>query len=659
MKKGLAEKLLARSVDRQTVEKVVSPKSDWWGYFPLALVGALGLLLSIGLSIQSFSWEKTQAEISFHEAAQERILVVQREITHALDIVQDVASFFEASAVVGRRDFRKFVGPALKRYPGVRALQWVPVVSAEDRIAFVTEAKRSFPPFRIIESGPAGELIESQERPIHYPVLYVQPYNSNKHTLGLDMGTDPIVSTLLQQAGLTGISSVSPGIFFDDDAGNRPGVVVAIPVFFDDEEDDDNPGSLPTKIRGFAIGVFYVKEIVERALANLRPGGIDLDFYQHRAKERGPLIHRHRSRLRDGTATTTEQTASDLSFTEKILIGNQRWDVVSNPAPGKFSIKTRSSWIILAGGIAFTALLTAYVATLIGRERQVRQEVDVRTSQLWETVQDLNREVAERKSAERELQSLNETLEHHIANRTAEADRRAQYLEQFAYVTSHDLKAPLRAVSNLAGWIQEDLEDKLDDASREQLALLRDRVRRMHNLIEGLLEYSRVGKTSDPGKYVDTRELILEIIDSLSPPKGFKIKIQGEMPTMYVDRLQLGQVFSNLISNSLKHHGGAKGKIWVASESYPDGYEFSVCDDGQGIDPGYHNKVFMMFQTLTSSDFEDSTGIGLALVKKIVEENGGTIKLKSAVGEGACFYFTWPKQQPTEQTAENQDNALH
>jgi light-regulated signal transduction histidine kinase (bacteriophytochrome) len=303
---------------------------------------------------------------------------------------------------------------------------------------------------------------------------------------------------------------------------------------------------------------------------------------------------------------------------------------------------------MFAGGLAFTALLSVYVATLIGRARQVRREVDVRTSQLWETVQALNREVTERKSAERELQTLNETLEDHIASRTAEADRRAQYLEQFAYVTSHDLKAPLRAVSNLAGWIEEDLADKLDDSSREQLALLRDRVSRMHNLIEGLLEYSRVGKTSDPVNPVDTRELIIETIDSLSPPKGFKIKIQGEMPTLYADRLQLGQVFANLISNSLKHHGGEKGKIRIGCENRRKFYEFSLCDNGQGIAPEYHDKVFMMFQTLASRDTENSTGIGLALVKKIVEEHGGKVRLESALGEGVCVYFTWPNKAPAK-----------
>ena len=120
------------------------------------------------------------------------------------------------------------------------------------------------------------------------------------------------------------------------------------------------------------------------------------------------------------------------------------------------------------------------------------------------------------------------------------------------------------------------------------------------------------------------------------------------MPSLYVDRLQLGQVFSNLISNSLKHHGGKRGKIWISAQSHAKFYEFSVCDDGKGVAPEYHDKIFMMFQTLTPGDFENNTGIGLALVKKIVEENDGAIRLESASGEGACFYFTWPKKQSAE-----------
>jgi signal transduction histidine kinase len=625
-------------------------RTFWRAYYPVALVAVMGVLITMATFMRALKWEKGQVEDAFREASQDRILVIQRDLNHTLGIVQDIASFFEASAFVGRREFRKFVGPALKRQAGIKALKWVPVVDEKDRSSFVNAARKSFPPFQITQFDPTGKLLKSQDRSTYYPVLYVQPYKSNKPLLGLDLGTQPIFATLLEQTEQARALQVYSGISFPEEPADKTGIVVAVPVFFANED----AGQLDGKIRGFAVGVFYIGDIVERALESLRSGGVDLNFYQNQQAEDDNLLYSHRSRLRNETMAGIDTLSSEMTYQQHISIGNLQWYLVCHPATDKFDIETWNSWLILSGGIAFTVLFTIYLTTLVGRARRVRLEVDLRTSQLREAVQALNREVIERKSAEKELQSLNEALEQHIASRTAEAERRAQYLEQFAYVASHDLKAPLRAVSNLAQWIEEDLSDKLDDDSREQLALLRDRVQRMHGLIEGLLEYSRVGRGNDTISLVNSRELINEIIDSLSPPKGFKIKIQGEMPSLYADRLLLGQVFSNLISNGLKYHGGDKGKIRVRADSYGEVYQFSVCDDGQGIAPEYHKKIFMMFQTLESSDFENSTGIGLALVKKIVEEHGGTIRLESAVGEGACFYFTWPKEAPQSEEFPNE-----
>jgi len=626
------------------MEKTRITRSVWWGYFPVALVTVTGLLISIAAFNQSLSWEKSQVEIAFNVASQDRILVVQREFRHSLGIVQDIASFFEASEIVDRREFRKFVGPALKNQAGIKLLEWVPVVHEKDRSVFIKKARQSFPPYRIKEVDYSGELIDSQGHPIYYPVLYVQPYKSNKDTLGLNLGADANVSALMKKAEVTRSLQVSSGFPFADKTKEKSQVIVVVPVFLRNVSSEETQIDAPRQIRGFAIGVFYIDEIVERALESLRSGGVDLHFYQEHPDQDGELLYTHLSRLRRGLLSSAEADVSDITYRQQIPIGTLQWEVVCNPAPGKFQIETWNSWVIISGGIAFTLLLIIYLTTLVGRARQVKLEVEERTSQLQEAVQALNWEIMERKSAERELQSLNETLEDSVANRTAEAERRAEYLEQFAYVASHDLKAPLRAVSNLAGWIEEDLADRLDNSSKEQLALLRNRVLRMHDLIEGLLEYSRVGGNTDVEDRIDCRELLNEITDSLSPPEGFKIKIKGEMPIVYTDRLQFGQVFSNLISNSLKHHGGEKGKVRISSETHEDYYQFSVCDDGQGIAPEYHDKIFLMFQTLKSSDYENSTGIGLALVKKIIGEHGGAIRLESAPGEGTCFHFTWPKK---------------
>jgi signal transduction histidine kinase len=627
---------------RQTTDGVEGESNNvgsiFWGYAPVVLVALIGLAISFTLFNLSKNWEKRQVEIAFQETAQDRILLIQREIKFSFRIIQDIASFIEASEEsIGRKEFRKFVGPALKNQASIKSLAWVPKVGKTNINEFIAAARKSFPPFQITEINQSGSLTSAlSHRQVYYPILYVQPYQDNKQLLGLDIGADKQVLPLFHQSANESKLQITTTTITDKQ--NRPvsGIIVVAPVFHDTSSEQVKT------VRGFVFGIFYLGEVVEKALDNIRPGSVDIKLYLSDQGAEGEHLYTHLSRVRKQQIEQLVYNSSNITYSQQVRVKNQVWSIVCTPASDRFEVETLISWFIFFGGIAFTTILTIYTASLVGRTHQIRRQVAERTVQLRSTVEELNQEVIERKTAEAKLQNLNETLEHHIASRTAEAERRAEYLEQFAYVISHDLKAPLRAVSNLAEWIEEDLEDKLDSASREQLALLRDRVRRMHDLIEGLLEYSRVGKTSDVEGKIDTYELIQEVTDSLSPQKGFTIKVKGDMPLLNGDRLQLGQVFSNLISNSLKHHGGKKGKIRISCEKVGEFYEFSVTDNGQGISPEYHDKVFKMFQTLESRDYDNNTGIGLALVKKIVVEHGGSIRLKSAAGEGACFTFSWP-----------------
>lgn len=219
-----------------------------------------------------------------------------------------------------------------------------------------------------------------------------------------------------------------------------------------------------------------------------------------------------------------------------------------------------------------------------------------------------------------------------------------QELDQFAYITSHDLKAPLRAIMNLAEWLEEDLAECIDESAREKLNLMRSRAQRMENLIIGILEYSRIGRVKNKLEVVDTRELIDEISKQLEYPPEFMIEIAPFMPKVSAYRIQLWQVFSNLIGNAVKHHHQNKGIISITAVEHEDFYEFSVADNGPGIDKEQHEKVFQIFQTLKPRDQFESTGVGLALVKKIIKQQGGDIRIKSELGQGATFIFTWPKQ---------------
>lgn len=223
-----------------------------------------------------------------------------------------------------------------------------------------------------------------------------------------------------------------------------------------------------------------------------------------------------------------------------------------------------------------------------------------------------------------------------------------QELEQFAYVASHDLKAPLRGIERLASWIEEDNSDALDSKSKENLVLLRQRVNRMSNLISGILQYSRTGHMNVQIHNVNLKPLLQGVIDTLNQSRKFNIHYPDHLPTLQGDEIQLGQIFSNLIDNSIKHHDKENGNIEIDFKDREDFYEFFIKDDGPGIAPEYQKKIFQIFQTLKSRDEFESTGIGLSIVKKIVESQGGKIWVDSAEGAGAIFYFTWPKRSPLE-----------
>ena len=250
-------------------------------------------------------------------------------------------------------------------------------------------------------------------------------------------------------------------------------------------------------------------------------------------------------------------------------------------------------------------------------------------------------DISDKKAAETALIALNQTLESHVEARTAELARSNAELDQFAYIASHDLRAPLRAIDSLATWIQADAHGALSPASEKHFTLLRNRVTRMEHLLDSLLAYSRAGRQDAAPEDIDTESLVHDAIALVAPPEGFAITLEGEFPTVRSSRAPLELVLRNLIGNAIKHHDRPDGHITVSAKARGSWAVFTITDDGPGIGPAYRERVFGLFQTLRPRDEVEGSGMGLAIVRKNVESQGGSIILESD-GRGATFRFTWP-----------------
>lgn len=223
----------------------------------------------------------------------------------------------------------------------------------------------------------------------------------------------------------------------------------------------------------------------------------------------------------------------------------------------------------------------------------------------------------------------------------AELARSNAELEAFAYVVSHDLKAPLRGISSLATSVHEDCRGVLPDRSVEHLHLLDQRAKRMSRLIDGVLAYSRIGRTRSALERVDANDVVAEVIDSLGPTSA-PIRVDGRLPVVRYNRTQLAQVFQNLITNAVQHMGEASGEVVVSCAEREGAFEFAVRDAGVGIDACRSERIFDVFHALDPA--RDTAGVELAIVKRIVELHGGAVRVESAPGAGATFRFSVPRR---------------
>lgn len=344
--------------------------------------------------------------------------------------------------------------------------------------------------------------------------------------------------------------------------------------------------------------------------------------------------------------------------------GRQVGDIVvmKNITPEKTAIKIFTLVITVFGSLVGAFLLIIFSLYVRRIERklsntysELRNEIEKRKKteeklchayeqmegKVRERTLELSDEIAVRKKAEDALRKLNSRLENTIKKLTT-----ANYeLGEFTRISAHDLKSPLRAIGSLAGIVNSEYGEKLDRQGRELLDKIITRSIRMDKQLSGVLRYSEIRREKEQEQSVGLNILLPQILSELVPPANVEVIIENQLPLIICERDIIEQLFKCLLDNAVKFMDKPKGYIRIGCREQDDFWQFRIEDNGRGIESKYFDKIFKIFQKLTRSDEFESTGIGLAIAKKIVEIYGGRIWVKSDIGTGSTFFFTFPKQQ--------------
>jgi len=312
--------------------------------------------------------------------------------------------------------------------------------------------------------------------------------------------------------------------------------------------------------------------------------------------------------------------------------------------------------IILSAFIFLSALiLSAYCWSII--VFRIARPVNAMVNALYKATKDHIFEVPNIRYHNDEVGKLARVLEV-FQNNVRKMQQSNEELERFAYIAAHDLKTPLRAVDTISQWLEEDLASLLPEKSKQHMDELRRRVKFMDKLLDDTLEYARIDAKMElkTTEIISGKQLIEEITTLLSPPSGFNVNVGQQLSQINLKKFPLQQVLYNLINNAIKHHHKECGTVDINVDENESGYIFYVRDDGPGIAPRYHQKIFEMFQTLQPRDKSKGRGMGLAITRKIIATHGGTITIESDAEKGATFRFTWPKSEQ-ENTGEDSANV--
>ncbi|MEQ8474835.1 CHASE domain-containing protein [Fulvivirga sp.] len=542
----------------------------------------IGLTLSVGLflSLQnSFETKRDRLLSNSFNTLQDRI---RQEVDRNFDVLYAIKASYLAHNGMSRKEFASYAHYYTSKIPSIQALEWVPAIKLAQRDSFeLATREEGFENFEIFTRS-GDSTVRAEDRPIYYPVYYIEPFEENKAAFGFDPGPSSTVrQNAIDQAIKSGVGAASEVINILQKSSTEKAILTFVPVY--------KPGT--KEIDCLIEGVYLMDELINTALK-----GVDLlSEVEISITDNG-----NRAVLLYGQIGEDRELTAYNSRSGELRVADQTWELKMVYTSNAGQPIILPFWVLLAA-----LIITGLVVKL-----------------LFDILTDNRKAVL---SYIRELEQTN------------------QDLEQYAYVASHDLQEPLHSMQSLVTLIEMEFGNKLGPMGNKYLSHINAVSKRMSNLISNLLNYSRIGH-SEEVQTVDLAAILDKVKEDLSEllkTTETSIETKTELPVLRGFPTALGQLFQNLITNAIKFQSGNdKPIIQISAEMQSGFWLMKFKDNGIGIPKEYQSQIFIIFKRLHTSSKFPGTGVGLANCKKIVELHHGTIWVESEEGQGSEFCFT-------------------
>ena len=575
-------------------------------------------LLIIGMSLSFIFFliirnnEKSDIRAGIILEAQRITHQLQRKIDSNIEALQSCYSFFISSEEVTREEFAQFVSPVLARHTIIQAIAWIPKVANNKRKDFETSARRSgISDYVITEQDNGNQLVSAKSREVYYPVLYIEPVEGNEKAFGYDLSSNSIRYNSMLRAMNKASITASQKLKIVQEKNNQKSILVFIPLY-KKNTDIDNIDEKHDNLLGFVTGVYRLPQLLSGEDDVLKKKCMNVFYYDNSSNEKDQLVYEKFYTLNKHCGIESKKNVF-FSCSFPVIVADRTWNVEYEVDRCYFSQRmTWNSWIILLCSLIITGLIVKYLVVSHIRTIEVQE--------LAEVLIDKNQE----------LENVN------------------QELDTFVYTASHDLSSPLRTINSFANVLKEDYYKLLPDDGKDFLNRIIKGTNQMDHLIKDLLELSRTSRIKNPYEYVDFNKLVESVKERVCLEKGgldLRFKIMDDFPEVYCDPIKIREVFFNLINNALKFSTKKENQdpsVEVGYLKKNNDYEFYVKDNGIGIEEKYREKIFDIFVRLHPESEYEGTGLGLTIVKKIINEHSGRIWVESEENKGAVFFFTLP-----------------